>query len=98
MLSLAEAARLKADNQLTREEIGAGITYEAETVNDAAGRTHPFDFDSGSGRKRPRVELEDSGGLQGALPVQRGSHQYAHKDPVEAGLISESRGKALFDL
>lgn len=105
MMSLAEAARLKADNQLTKDETGLGRTSDAAAASDAArpengGRSHPFDYaaTSPSGKKRRRSYVEENGGLQGAMPVQRGSQKHAHKDPVELGLIDEDRGRALFEM
>jgi hypothetical protein len=104
MMSLAEAARLKADNQLTKDETGVGRTSDAAAASDSArpengGRSHPFDYaaTSPSGKKRRRSYVEENAGLQGAMPVQRGSQKHAHKDPVELGLIGEDRGRALFE-
>lgn len=102
MLSLAEAARLKADNQLSKDEtvtLEEGILdgARAASASRTLSRTHPFDYGPSAEKKRRRSTLEDNTGLRGAMPVQRGSQNHAHKDPVELGLISEEHGRRLFE-
>ncbi|KLT44131.1 hypothetical protein CC85DRAFT_283918 [Cutaneotrichosporon oleaginosum] len=85
MLSLAEAARLKADGQDGEEE--------APTI-------HPppkvFNYDLEPGRPRKKARLSDPQ-LRRALPIQRGDNTQ-WRNPVQMGFCSEARGRALFDL
>lgn len=99
MLSLAEAARLKADNHLGRDECDTTPAMQIDpALRDIDGRNHPFNYErSGDVKRRRRSVMEDVSGLQGAMPVQRGSQKHAYKDPIELGLLTETRGKALFE-
>lgn len=115
MLSLAEAARLKADNQLTKEEAegegaadsgkggvrdGAKNGDRGDGGKDVRPKAHPFDYGPGPDKKRRRSTMlldDENTGLKGALPLLRGSQRHAYRDPVELGIISEGRGRELFE-
>lgn len=105
MLSLAEAARLKADNQLTKEEAEGDANKRApsrEAREDGGGpKRHPFDYGQGPDKKRRKSNLgtveDENTGLRGALPLLRGSQRHAYRDPVELGIIGEGRGRELFE-
>lgn len=90
MLSLAEAARLKADGHLEEND-------RPPRKRDARGREQmPFDFTvDAESRKRPRRD----DGLRKSDPLlQRGNHVHAFKHPIELGFCSEAKGRQLFQI
>jgi hypothetical protein len=93
MLSLAEAARLKADGHVAEGE----DPMESAAVEETRKAAHPFDYTVTTGNKRRRGQRErhDS---KGVLPGTRGDHIHAFVDAVEAGFVTEKRGRELFDL
>lgn len=94
MLNLAEAARLKADGHLEQND-------PLPRKRDARGsdRRLPFDYtvddDNGPRRKSARI---DNRSAKLGLPLQRGSHVHAFKNPIELGFCSAERGKQLFEI
>lgn len=99
MLSLAEAARLKADGHLDGESEGVLVPPRPPA------RTHPFDYDLDSAspsehpppaRPHKRQRMDDPQ-LRRALPTQRGDNTQ-FRNPVEMGFCTPEKGKALFDL
>lgn len=105
MLSLAEAARLKADGHLDDDDQAILLAQRPPP------RSHPFDYDlddrnsaspssrdpqTAHGRPRKRQRLEDPQ-LRRALPMQRGDNTQ-FRNPVEMGFCTPEKGKALFDL
>lgn len=88
MLSLVEAARLKADNHESKED-------DVKPLKDARP-SRPFNYDvGGPAKKRRRSELED--GDKGGVMYEKGTHKHAFRDPVELGMLSNERGKQLYD-
>lgn len=85
MLSLAEAARLKADGHL-----------EGDTLPPSSKRPrppHPFNYDIGHKRAKNGDSM-----LKRALPMQRGDHVNRFKSPMEMGFCSAKKGEELFNL
>ncbi|BEI86267.1 hypothetical protein CcaverHIS002_0605540 [Cutaneotrichosporon cavernicola] len=85
MLSLAEAARLKADGQDGEEESPA-----------IQPRPQLFNYDLSPGPPRKKARLADPQ-LRRALPTQRGDNTQWH-NPVQMGFCIDSKGRALFNL
>jgi hypothetical protein len=85
MLSLAEAARLKADGQDGEDE--------APTIHK---RPQLFNYDLEPGPPRKKARLADPQ-LRRALPTQRGDNTQ-WRNPVQMGFCTEAQGRALFDL
>jgi hypothetical protein len=99
MLSLAEAARLKADGQLEEKD------YEEEDEqpwNDR-DRRRPLKreadaapLDNGTDEKRQR---RTSGPIpRHALPMQRGNLVHQYQNPIELGFCSPQKGEQLYHL
>ena len=99
MLSLAEAARLKADGHMLEDPNQEEPAVESAKRKAASARgDHPFDYSEPKrkkGRNRGAMTEEQT---VNALPQTRGDHVHAFPDPVELGYCSEERGKELFDL
>ena len=88
MLSLVEAARLKADNHESKDD-------DAKPAKDSRP-THPFNYDvDGPPKKRRRSELEDA--EKNRLVHQKGTHKHAFQNPVELGMLSNERGRQLYE-
>ncbi|KAL7424794.1 hypothetical protein Q5752_000478 [Cryptotrichosporon argae] len=92
MLSLAEAARLKADGHMVVEHDADGDGPKGRDKR----KSHPFNFEMDGTAKRARTRDEPV--LKRALPLQRGNHVHAYKDAVDLGFCTAERGKQLFDL
>ena len=88
MLSLVEAARLKADNHDSKED--------EPKLSKEPRPSHPFNYDvGGPPKKRRRSELEEA--EKNGVVYQRGTHKHAFQNPIELGMLSRERGKQLFD-
>ncbi|GMK57174.1 hypothetical protein CspeluHIS016_0400080 [Cutaneotrichosporon spelunceum] len=85
MLSLAEAARLKADGQDGQEELPTILP-----------RPQLFNYDLSPGPPRKKTRLSDPQ-LRRALPTQRGDNTQ-WRNPVQMGFCVDAKGRALFDL
>ena len=91
MLSLVEAARLKADNHESKDDAEEGLSGKDTKP------AHPFDFDvGGPPKKRRRSDLEEADRAKGVM-LQRGTHKHMYKNPLELGMLTVERGKQLFD-
>lgn len=95
MLSLAEAARLKADGHLTdqpRPKPRSPVKRPSSHM--------PFDFGSPDGpsssKKRRGTKLEL--GMEMPYPVERGDKPHAFPDVVALGYCTEAKGRELVDL
>jgi hypothetical protein len=94
MLSLAEAARLKADGHMDQTNTRSPVKRPASNI--------PFDFGSPSHpskkRRSTRVGAELELGLQMPYPVERGDKMHAFPDAIDLGLCTSEQGKQLVDL
>lgn len=95
MLSLAEAARLKADGHLTDQP-------KARSPVKRPSSHLPFDFGSpghpNKKRRATRKGAELELGLEMPYPVERGDKLHAFPDVVELGYCTESKAKQLVEL
>lgn len=92
MLSLAEAARLKADGHMDQSK-RSPMKRPASNI--------PFDFDSpGHAKKRrsTRVGTELELGLEMPYPVERGDKMHAFPDVIDLGYCTEEKGRELVEL
>jgi len=92
MLSLAEAARLKADGHMDQSK-RSPVKRPASNI--------PFDFDSpGHAKKRrsTRMGADVELGLEMPYPVERGDKMHAFPDVVDLGYCTQEKGKELVDL
>lgn len=92
MLSLAEAARLKADGHMDQSK-RSPVKRPASNI--------PFDFDSpGNAKKRrsTRVGTELELGLEMPYPVERGDKMHAFPDVIDLGYCTQEKGKELVEL
>jgi hypothetical protein len=94
MLSLAEAARLKADGHMTDpSKAKSPIKRPASNI--------PFDFGSPGTSKRRRSTRQGADlelGLQMPYPVERGDKMHAFPDVIDLGICTPEKGKELVDL
>jgi hypothetical protein len=95
MLSLAEAARLKADGHMN------DLPKNKSPVKRPASNM-PFDFGSpghpSKKRRSTRAGAELELGLQMPYPVERGDKMHAFPDVVDLGYCTTEKGKELVDL
>jgi hypothetical protein len=95
MLSLAEAARLKADGHMNDQPKNRSpVKRPASNI--------PFDFGSpghpAKKRRSTRAGAELELGLQMPYPVERGDKMHAFPDVVDLGFCTTEKGKQLVDL
>jgi len=94
MLSLAEAARLKADGHMDQTKTRSPVKRPASNI--------PFDFGSPGHptkkRRSTRVGAELELGLEMPYPVERGDKMHAFPDAIDLGLCTPEKGKELVDL
>lgn len=97
MLSLAEAARLKADGHYEKD---TDLTpEEVKRQSLAKSRTHLFDYTvEGDERSRKRARLSGDAGSAHAkvMHLQRPDYIHPFPDPVEKGIVTEEEGRELF--
>ncbi|WOO78184.1 Transcriptional activator of proteases prtT [Vanrija pseudolonga] len=97
MLSLAEAARLKADGHYEKD---SDLTpEEVKRQSLAKSRTHLFDYTvEGDERSRKRARLSGDAGSAHAkvMHLQRPDYIHPFPDPVEKGIVTEDEGRELF--
>lgn len=95
MLSLAEAARLKADGHMTdQSKTRSPVKRSSSHI--------PFDFGSpghsNKKRRSTRKGTEQELGLEMPYPVERGDKLHAFRDVVDMGYCNETKGKEMVDL
>lgn len=95
MLSLAEAARLKADGHMTDQP-------KTRSPVKRPSSHMPFDFGSPSHpnkkRRSTRQGAELELGLEMPYPVERGDTLHAFPDVVDLGYCTEAKGRQMVDL
>ena len=91
MFSLAEAARLKQDGHLLREQKTLPFDYPPADGADTTKRRK---------RRKTQAGMSDDELLEmkRALPMLRGNQEHAFKDAIEMGICSLEKGRELYDM
>ncbi|RXK36515.1 hypothetical protein M231_06237 [Tremella mesenterica] len=93
MLSLAEAARLKADGHHDFNLDGDRDSTTGKRKVEA--KIYPFEPEA---KRQKTAGSRPDNELKRALPLQQVNRVHAFKDPMDLGWCSEERGKQLYDV
>lgn len=97
MFSLAEAARLKQDGHLVRENKGHPFDFAIGDHEDAGTGARKL---RKKRKRKAQTGMSDDEFLEmkRALPMRKGNQVHAFKDVIELGICSLEKGKELYEL